>query len=433
MSQAEPLQDRLRQALREQPDGALCVSFSGGPDSTALLHALASLPEARERHLRAIHIDHGLHPDSALWADQAHTFCSALEVPCTVVRVHVARSGEGLEAAARHARYATLGSMLHPGEWLLLGHHRDDQAETVLLKLLRGAGPEGLGGMRPMRSLGHGTLWRPMLDVPREMLRDHIARHGLSCIHDPSNDDRRLSRNRLRHDILPALQTHWPHAVDSINHSASLSRAAADALRIQWLDALRKLENPDDGSLDAPGWLALEPALRHPLLDHWLHQRDLRAPTSAQRAQIERQARDALPGTTPLIHWPGTDLHIWKQRLWARAPHPAIDPTWTCTWSGETIDLPGGGRLGFSGASQGFRLQVRLRRGGERLRPLGHAHTRELRDLFQQASMPPWQRAVCPLIFQDGELLAVADRWRTARADALFGASHGLPVWQPMD
>src|SRR3546814_88459 len=143
------LHPHLLAALAAAPPAPLCVAFSGGPDSTALLHALAGLPQARAHGLRALHVDHGLHADSATWAEHCRRFCAALEVPCNVLRVQVQRvSGSGLEAAARDARYAALAAQLHEGEWLLLGHHRDDQVETVLLKLLRGAGPEGLGGMR---------------------------------------------------------------------------------------------------------------------------------------------------------------------------------------------------------------------------------------------------------------------------------------------
>ena len=235
MNNAEPLVRLLLDALREHPDGPLCVAYSGGPDSTALLHALAQLREARVRGLRAIHVDHGLHPRSADWAEHARQFCSVLEIECTVSRVQVQRDrGVGLEAAARQARYVAFESALRDGEWLLLGHHRDDQAETVLLKLLRGSGPEGMGGMRAMRPLGTGTLWRPLLSASRTMLRDYAQRHRLPVVDDPSNADTRLSRNYLRSEIMPRLLEHWPHAIDSIMHSAAHHRAAADVLRTQW-------------------------------------------------------------------------------------------------------------------------------------------------------------------------------------------------------
>lgn len=404
------------------------MAFSGGPDSTALLHALATLP--RERLLRAVHVDHGLHPDSERWAEHARTFCAGLEIPCTICRVSVDTSaGLGIEGAAREARYAALTEELQPGERLLTAHHRDDQIETVLLKLLRGAGPEGLGGMRVRRPLGAGELWRPLLDVPRATLRDYVQAHALACLDDPANADPRLARYVLRHEILPRLTTHWPHAGDSITRSAALCRDAADALRAQWLAAFARLHDTDTGSLDAAGWRALPPALREPLLDHWLHGRGRSAPTGAQRQQILRQL-DARDGRVPCIRWPGTELHIWRGRLWALPPASAIDATWQVDWHGGSLALPDDGQLVFDGVLP-HPLSVRLRRGGEHLKPAGDRHTRELRDLFQQGALPPWQRAACPLIYEHDRLIAVADRWCSERGETLLGRPGERLHWRP--
>ena len=431
---SDALRAHLRSALADAPPAPLCVAYSGGPDSTALLHALAQLPAARARGLRALHVDHGLHADSAAWAEHCRRFCADLGLPCAVVRVRVeTHRGAGLEAAARHARYAAFAAHLQTGEILLLAHHRDDQAETVLLKLLRGAGPEGLGGMRERRPLGRGELWRPLLnDISRAQLHDYIATHRLHCIEDPANADTRLARNQLRHEILPRLAAYWPQAVDSILHSAALSRAAADALRTQWLAAFAALHDDASGSLDATGWLALASALREPLLDHWLHARGLAAPTTAQRAQIERQCT-ARQGQSPCVRWPGAELHIWKGRLWAHPPRPSIDPSWQAPWQGEPLALPDGGRLTLCDehARLPVPLTVRLRQGGERIKPDGDAHTRELRDLFQQATLPPWQRIACPLLYEGDALVAVADHWCSARGAALFRQAGSPPCWLP--
>jgi tRNA(Ile)-lysidine synthase len=429
---SDALHRHLRDALAATPATSLCVAFSGGPDSSALLHALAQLPEARARGLRALHVDHGLHAHSAAWAAHCERFCATLALPCEVLRVQVdSDNGAGLEAAARDARHAALAAQLRDGEWLLLGHHRDDQAETVLLKLLRGAGPEGLGGMRALRPFGRGQLWRPLLALSRRQLLDYVAAHRLDCIDDPSNADIALARNRLRHEILPRLTQYWPQAVDSILHSAALSRAAADALQTQWLAAFARLYDPASASLDVAGWLALAPALREPLLDHWLHARGLSAPTTAQRRQIERQCL-ARAGQLPCIRWAGTELHIWKGRLWALPPAIDIDDHWQADWQGEPLRLPDGGELTLDepAARLAHPLRVRLRRGGERIKPDGDAHTRELRDLFQQARMPPWQRPCCPLIHVGDELVAVADRWISGRGAALFRQVGAWPHWR---
>jgi tRNA(Ile)-lysidine synthase len=426
------LLDTLRQALHAHPIGPLCVAYSGGPDSTALLHALASLPEARARGLRAIHVDHGLHPESARWAAHCRAFSAAHGLACDTCFVHVERDGGiGLEAAARHARYAVFAQHLRASERLLLGHHQDDQVETVLLKLLRGAGPEGLGGMRAERPLGNGVLWRPLLALPRERLRDYVRTHQLPCIHDPSNDDTRLARNHLRHDVLPLLKTHWPQATASITHSASLCRAAADALQRTWLNELDRLRDEATNSLAADAWLALAPALRDPLLAHWLHAQGLPAPSTAQRQQIERQCT-AQDGQLPRIQWPGAELHVWKNRLWAMTPRLRFDWPEALSWQGEPLTLPDGGLLTFEPAARlSAPLRVCRRRGGERIKPAGDRYTRDLRALFQTGAVPPWQRDACPLLYEGDALIAVADRWLSARAEELFRAGGGHPRWQP--
>jgi tRNA(Ile)-lysidine synthase len=432
MNQHDTLRTLLSAALKVRAADKLCVAYSGGPDSTALLHALAHLPEARARGLRAMHVDHGLHPESARWAAHCRAFCATLGLACEVYVANVDRSGGiGLEAAARHARYALFAEHLHAGERLVFGHHQDDQAETVLLKLLRGAGPEGLGGMRAERPLGHGMVWRPLLDVPREVLREYVDAHQLPCIHDPSNDDKQLARNHLRHEVMPLLKAYWPQAATSITHSAMLCRAAAASLQQDWLAEYENLRDDATNSLDARGWLALPPALRDPLLAHWLHAQGLTAPTTAQRRQIEQQCT-AQDGQLPCIQWPGAEVHVWKHRLWAMRPRAAITPPVTIAWQGEPLTLPDGGALTMAPVVRlPLTITVRWRSGGERIKPAGDRHTRELRALFQSGAVPPWQRDFCPLLYDGDELIAVADRWLSARAEMLFSEIKARPLWRP--
>ncbi|HET7331906.1 tRNA lysidine(34) synthetase TilS [Dyella sp.] len=422
----------LDAALQGRPEGALCVAYSGGPDSTALLHALAHSPAARARGLRALHVDHGLQAESARWAAHCRAFCAALSVPCDVYVTKVDLSGGiGLEAAARQARYAIFAEHLHADERLVFGHHLDDQTETVLLKLLRGAGPEGLGGMRAERPLGQGLVWRPLLDVPRQLLLDYVQAHDLPSVHDPSNDDRQLARNHLRHEVIPLLKAHWPHAAISITHSAKLCRAAADTLQNDWLAALETLRDDTTNSLDVRGWLALPAALRDPLLAHWLHAQGLPAPTTAQRQQIERQCT-AQDGQLPCIQWAGVEVHVWKRRLWAMAPSHATDACAALQWQGQPLRLPDGGRLSLEPeATLPIALTVRWRSGGERIKPAGDRYTRDLRSLFQAGAIPPWQRDACPLLYEKNELIAVADRWLSARAESLFREAGARPRWRP--
>ena len=430
--------EALEAALRTSERAALCIAYSGGPDSTALLHALAQLPEARERGLRALHVDHGLHPDSADWAKRCAVSCGSLGVPLTTVRVEVNDTrGEGIEAAARRARRRAFAENLGDGEWLALAHHRDDQIETVLLKLLRGAGPEGLGGMRALRPFARGMLWRPLLDLPRASLREYLAHHGIRSIDDPANTDPHFSRNVLRNDILPRIVQHWPHAGEAILHAAGLCRAAADYLTRE-SDATLALLWLADGTLDAAGWRALPDAVRAPVLERWLRARGLPAPTDAQRRELERQIDEAADDRVPRVAWRGGEVRVWDGRLHAMPPLPPAPCDWQIIWGGSPLALPEGcGTLvveGLDGAHDSTGrfdppMLVRFRRGGERIKPVGDAHTRELRALFQHARVPPWVRARCPLIYQHDELIAIADLWTSARGGAIFGAQGKRLRW----
>jgi tRNA(Ile)-lysidine synthase len=434
MPGADILPDVLRHALRDGTPRALCVAFSGGPDSAALLHALARLPEARERGLRALHVDHGLHADSAEWAKRCADFCQSLEIPLTTIRVQVNDAGgEGIEAAARRARYAAFAEHLRDDEWLVLGHHRDDQVETVLLKLLRGAGPQGLGGMRALRPFARGSLWRPLLETPHETLRKYLSENAIPCIDDPANDDPRFSRNVLRREILPRMAAHWPHADASILHSAQLCRAAVDYIDDAAQNALANLRRDAD-TLDVAGWLALPEALRAPVLDAWLHARGFSAPPDASRAELAKQAAHASEDSTPVIAWPDAEVRIWDDRLHVMSSLAQTPQAWHREWDGAPLALPTDcGELRLEpavDASFDPPLTVRFRRGGERIKPAGDPHTRELRGLFQQARMPPWLRVRCPLIYERDELIAVADLWISERGKALFDACGASPYWQ---
>lgn len=432
----DTLPDTLAGALAACPEGPVCVAFSGGPDSTALLHALASLPVARKRGLRAVHVDHGLQSQSRQWAAHCSAFCERLGVALAIRRVQVDRLGRGIEAAAREARYAAFESMLQSGEILVTAHHHDDQAETVLLKLLRGSGPEGLGGMRAWRRLGAGWLWRPLLDTPRTALAGYLLAHGLPSVDDPSNHSRTPARNFLRHEILPRLATHWPRASRAIAHSARLNRQCDDYIHEAALEALEALRQRPGEPLPARGWYALHPALRGPVLDEWLHEQFLPGPGLPHREQLERQIGEAAADRIPLVRWPGAAIHIWRGRLHAHAPLPDLPDGWRSPWNGEPLLLPGGRVLALEDAARRNPqscppLLVTLGETGVRLHPADDPHTRKLRTLFQEAGIPPWMRRLCPLIHDArGHLLAVADLWQTDEGRALFARLGAIPAWR---
>jgi tRNA(Ile)-lysidine synthase len=209
----------------------LLVGFSGGRDSTALLHRLATLPDAPWAGLRAIHVHHGLHAGADRWAQQCEAQARDWNVDCAVRRVAVKREGRGLEDAARQARYAAFDAERRADECLVLAHHRDDQAETLLLALLRGSGERGLSAMRDFTVDARGPIWRPLLATPGAAVADYAAQHELSWIEDPSNRDERLSRNQLRYTVMPLLRRHWPQADEALAASAQRLAEADGLLR----------------------------------------------------------------------------------------------------------------------------------------------------------------------------------------------------------
>lgn len=423
------LREHLRNGLGTLPPGPIAVALSGGLDSSVLLHLLSGLPEARERGLRAIHVDHGLHADSGQWSARCARACADCDVPLTVLRTEVERGGHGLEAAARRARFAALQSALDDDEIVAFAHHRDDQAETVLLKLLRGAGPEGLGAMRTLRRLGDFLAWRPLLGISRSILRSYADTQQLNWISDPSNADTLIDRNFLRIDILPRLRARWPEADASIVQSASWVRAAADFIESQSTRALARVQGLDPRTLRYRDWLDLPEALRDPVLRRWLRGIDLPEPNQYQVAELVRQLAEAGDDKLPCIRWPGAELRRYRELL--HALHPLHVPTadWERDWDGSVLELPASlGTLSLVGAdgdspplTDDLCLRVRFRRGGEVLRLAAGAHRRDLRDLFQEAGIPPWERGRIPMVLDHhGEILGIGDLWLSDSGRSLF-------------
>jgi len=437
MASAALIPELHRQLAALPSAGAIVVGFSGGMDSTALLHALASLAPVRARGLRALHVDHGLNPASASWAQHCLRFAQSLDVACEVVTLHgVAAGRSGTEAAARTARYAALRERVGAGQALATAQHADDQAETVLLKLLRGAGPEGLGGIRLLRPFGSGHLWRPLLNLPRATLPEYAQGLGLQWIEDPSNADTQLRRNFLRAEILPRLAQRWPDASVAIAHSATWSRAAADYIDNEARLALARLRGTDPATLRWREWLALPDALRDPVLRLWLRDRALDEPAHFHVAELQRQLSGGSEHSQQ-VGWGNCEIRRYRDLIHAMRPLAEdVDVGWSTAWTGACLPLPRGGTLALLDIDAAVpsnccpNLTVSYRRGGERIRPEQSTHTRELRLLLQEAGVPPWQRDRIPLIGADGRLIAVGDLCVSREGRKLLERTHARIVWE---
>lgn len=397
---------------------AYWVGFSGGLDSTVLLHALAANRGQLPGPLSAVHIDHALQPASAAWARHCMAVCDALGVPLSVQCVDArAQAGEGPEAAARTARYAAIARLIGPGAILLTAHHRDDQAETLLLQLMRGAGVDGLAAMPAWRRFADGWQGRPMLGWSRAALRDWAEAQRLHWIEDPSNAHSTADRNFLRHEVLPRLSGRWPGAADAIVRSAAHCAEAAQALAEQAAADLAPLRVADGGRLPVAAWCGLAPAARRRVLRLWLRERG--APPIPQRRLHE--ALDQLCGARadagPRIAWGGVELRRFRDELWLLRPLPAA-PAGRIAWHGEAVQLPDGlgivrRRLAPGGIDPALweagRVELGFRTAGLRCRPAGRDGSRSFKRLAQDLGIPPWLRDHTPLLWIDGELAAVAN------------------------
>lgn len=422
-------------SVHDLPQGhaALCVGLSGGLDSMVLLHALASLPEARARGLRAIHVHHGLHADADAWAVHCESACASLGVPLSSVRVDVARDGgEGLEAAARHARHAAFAQALGDGEVLVLAHHRDDQAETFLLRALRGSGVDGLGAMRALRRFGRGWLWRPLLERDRGELEAHARLHRLRWIDDPANADLRFDRNFLRQRILPLLRERWPQAGAALGTAAALSAEASQLLADEDAAALARVRTADPRVLSRPALLALAPARRARVLRRWIAELGL-PPLPAQGwTRIEADVITARADAEPEFAWRDAAVRAWRDLLHAGPVPPALPPEWRADWDGRAaLALPDGARLELVGdAAFDAPVVVHARHGGERLTQPGRGHSHALKHVLQDLGVPPWVRMRLPLLTDAaGELLAAGDLAYSAGFDAWLRARGTRLAW----
>jgi tRNA(Ile)-lysidine synthase len=424
---------RSSAAPRDRP---LLVALSGGRDSTALLDLACRLRDQRAPgfgDVRAVHVHHGLQAAADTWAAHCAQLCEALQVPLIVERVAIERDHRrGVEAAAREARYQALAQAAQACEApvVLTAHHLDDRVETFLLQWLRGAGPAGLAGIAAERALDDGAvrLVRPLLAVPRAEIDRYVERWQLSYVDDPSNVDTRLARNALRLRVVPELEQLRAGFRKSAARSIDLVSEAAEAIQ--------ELARGDLGACtaDAPGGMlridrlaALSPARRSLVLRAWLTQAGIEAPPRARLLEALSQALESGRDARMLIRIGSHELRRHRGLLCLRGPRTQLrGGAERLVWNGE-LDLPlaaWGGRLRFLPTEEaGFDadwlrerpLEVRARTGGERFKPHPTRPSKRLKQLFQEAGVPEFERAGLPLLWRDDRLIYVARLGADAR------------------
>jgi tRNA(Ile)-lysidine synthase len=436
---ADLLLRRLHDLQGGAAAGRYLVGFSGGLDSTVLLHALRQLaartmPTVPVVPVVAVHINHALHPHAAAWQEHCREVAEKLEVDFVARELVVDEHGAGLEAAARDARYAALKELIQDGDVLLSAHHEEDQAETLLLNLLRGSGLAGLAAIGACQPFGRGRLIRPMLGVSRHAIERYAREHSLLWVEDPSNLDLRFDRNYLRQEVLPRLKQRWPAVAARLSHTAEL---AGQAARLQddlaAIDLSSLLDPPGDAAAGTPDRLDIlelsklsgprqRNVLRYAIKACGLPQ----APASRLR-QVQDELLPAREDAQPLVRWRGGEVRRYRRKLYLlpesvaegrieRAEPPLLYGDGSQVAIGAApgmlrLEKVAAGETGIDPAVTAGGLQLRFRAGGEKIRPYGRRDSRPLKKLLQERGVLPWMRQNVPLLYAGETLVAVADLW----------------------
>jgi tRNA(Ile)-lysidine synthase len=424
------------------PGAHLVLGLSGGVDSVALLSILAGLASSLRFSLRAVHVNHGISPNAGGWAEFCARLCARFGVPLELAPVDIAPYRNlGLEGAARKVRYEVFSSV--DADFVVLAQHRDDQAETLLLRLLRGAGLRGLAAMPPMRSLAgtRAKLLRPLLDVPRAEIEAFARLHGLEWIEDESNADTVRQRNFLRHEVLPVLEGQFPAA------RAAIARAAANLGEArELLEALGQgdLENCADGdAVDVPALLRLGEARAKNLLRYWCDREGIEPLSSLRLAELLRQLRKSRADAQTSIAAGKWKFLRYRDRLYLWRTASGLQRDMIEVWNGENALplLALGGVLKFKpeegrglsvGRLRAGRVTVRLRQGGERLRLDPRRPRRTLKNLFQERGVPPWRRDRLPLVYCGDSLVSVPGIGDACEFRAEPGEAGLIVTWEPL-
>jgi len=409
----------LFKALQSLPQNrGWVVAYSGGLDSSVLLHACGRYFEAckLKSQLSAIHIHHGLSQHADHWLKHCEAVCSAADIPLVSSKVTVTNPGSGIEAAARKARYQAFINTLSPQQILLQGHHLNDQAETVLYRLIQGHGTQGMAGIPPHRALGESDIYRPLLGLRRADLEVLAQAWGVQWVDDDSNKDTGIARNYLRVNVVPAILKRWPAALDRIAVAAKWNADASALAREVALEDLERCQSTaEKGVVDLCCLTKLSDLRQSNLLRYWLHrlgvnvgEEKLLGLFSYLASQNGKGARFSISANCQIAKYRNQLSAIFIDN---------DDVSWSAEWCiDQVLDTPMGRLQAVAGSGGTLRrpeagevVTVRFRQGGERFQPVGRGGSCSLKKWLQESGIPEWERSRIPLIFYGEHLVAVAD------------------------
>jgi tRNA(Ile)-lysidine synthase len=418
---------------------ALWVAYSGGVDSHVLLHLLASSDLIGLSRLHAIHIDHCLQADSEHWARHCEQVASGLNVDFHCVRVAVDDIPKlGLEAAARSVRYQAIADNVPAGGVVLTAQHQEDQAETFLLQLLRGAGVKGLSGMAADFMHEGKQVLRPLLAISQSEIVAYAEEHGLAWVEDPSNADTGFNRNYLRRRVWPLLEARWPSAAKSLSRSATYC-AEADALlsELASIDFLTMGVDLSERVIPVTALLDLSPARARNLIRYVLGELGLAMPSAIILQRILAEVCLAAEDRVPMVSWANIEARRYRDTLYFLSPQIEQDPTeyHLCNEPDDMLLSDGRAltwlevdKVGISEALFEQGLKLGFRQGGETIQLVGHAHHKSLKQLYQEWAIPPWEREHIPLLFCGDTLLAVIGYGFSEQCTLLLGQKGYFPL-----
>jgi len=430
-------------APRIFPGAHLALGLSGGLDSVTLLSILLELAPALKFSLRAVHVNHGISPNAARWAEFCGGLCTRLGVPLQLESVDISPHRHlGLEGAARRSRHEAFARV--DADFVVLAQHSDDQAETLLLRLLRGAGLRGLAAMSALCSIPgmRARLLRPLLAVSRAEIETHARLRGLEWVEDESNADTIRRRNFLRRDVFPLLERQFPGA------RATVARAAAHLAEArELLDEMARADFERCAGaegVNVADLRGLGEARAKNLLRYWCETKNIEPLSAARTGELLRQLSESRPDARIGLAVPGWTFLRYRERLYLRHASETIARNLCEVWDGANVlpMLSLGGVLKFKpeegrGLSlaklRAGRVTVRLRQGGERLRLDARRPRRTLKNLFQERGVPPWRRDRLPLVYCGDELVSVPGIGDACEFRAAPGEAGLIVTFEPFE
>jgi len=410
--------DTWQRSIESAPQ--ILVAVSGGLDSMLLLTLMAE--RVNPERITAVHINHGISDNADNWQVQVTQYCQQLGVAIVAEKVTLMNTGEGLEGEARNARYAVFERLLEPNGLLFMGHHADDQVETVLYRLMRGAGAKGLSGMPNKRALGKGCLVRPFLECAKSALKNEAQLRNLVWVEDESNVDNRFDRNYLRNAVIPQISQRWPDYTQSLKRTADLNSESdqlAKELAVIDLDRVNLKAERAGWSISIEALLMISPLRQKNILRYWSELQGLVPPGITIIDEVLTSVLSARQDASPEVNWQSQRWTRFKDRLYLlQCTEQEFKAEQIFSWDMQNqLDLGEGNNLRVDKQmGQGIKstvnqVDIRFRQGGERCKPAGRGHSNSLKKLLLEYELAPWLRDRVPLFYVDEQLIAVGDLW----------------------